>query len=172
MFRNHTVMRFLAGWLALMPLATLAGGPSMLTPTQTPAKYTTCPLIKDIRKQPDTQTWSNNTGEFRNFDKSFANALKTFVGAQWNGATVGQIICVYLPKNKNVFPVMLTFKTLVYQPQGKKWGKPSQGIINCVSHQQTDCPFRVRTEPKVGNIYDIARELRKTAPPSDTTPGY
>lgn len=128
-----------------------------------------CPQIKHINKDPVTLTW-NAAGGWKSFDQSFAVKLKTFLGAQWSGARVGQIICLYQGANPSTFPVQLVFHTLTYSPQGGEWSKNLGGYKNCKSPTrgvtQTDCPFKMRLKPKRSNIIKEAESLKNTPPPT------
>ncbi len=140
------------------------------TPTQTTKKVKAifyCPAIKDIKKNPKILTWSADGGNYKSYDMSFATGLEKFMGAQWVGANVGQITCVYSAKPKMSFPVMLIFHTLTHQPSGGSWGKNLGGYLNCNSFKRKTCPFKMVLKPKAENIYKEAEKLKSNAPDSE-----
>ncbi|MCH9769982.1 MAG: T4SS-associated protein EirA [Gammaproteobacteria bacterium] len=118
-----------------------------------------CPATTTLRANPKTHTWHVKK-DWKSYDISFVKHVKTFYGAQWNGANVGQIICVYHGENPNSFPIQLVFHTLVLDPNSGKWSKNLGGYKNCVSHKLKDCPFKLHLRPGNKNIYDIMNSIR------------
>jgi len=130
-----------------------------------------CPPISKIIKNPSKQTWTTKNGNYKSYDMSFALSLRHFVGAQWVGANVGQITCVYKTNPKTAFPVMLIFHTLTYQPSGGSWSKNLGGYLNCSASMQEDCPYKMVLKPKHKNLYKEAEKLKldntKLQPPTE-----
>ena len=120
-----------------------------------------CPTIKDLKKStdPNKLTWSAPNG-WKSFEASFVNKIGTFLGAQWVGANVGQMTCIYHGVVKTSFPVLLIYKTLTLAPKGDKWSKDLGGYQNCKSSQQKDCPFQIRLRPKQNDIYEEVEKLK------------
>ena len=157
---------------------------STTTTTQTPkSPDILCPDISDIKKNPREGNWIAETdqGTWKSFHLSFATNLTQFVGAQWVGANLGQVTCVYdseqrftsngQPIVRPILPVLLIFQTLAFLPDTGKWENPKgkQGVRNCVSLQQSDCPFKENPKPKQGNIFQEAESL-KPFPTDQTSP--
>ena len=115
-------------------------------------------------------TWKDKLG-FKSYNQSFANALKFFIGAQWTGANVGQITCIYKGDDENTFPVLLIYHTLALEPKGANWGSNMGGYRNCAAKQQKNCPFIIRLKPKQQDIYQEAEKL-KSGDTNDTEPGF
>jgi hypothetical protein len=133
----------------------------------------TCPPIKDIKKDTDTMTWKDSENRFKSYNKSFANTLKSFLGAQWAGTNVGQVTCVYKGKEVGTFPILLIFNTLALSPQGGQWSNDKEGLSNCASNDPNDCPFKTRVEPKTEDIYKEAEQLKSgDTNAMDSEPGY
>lgn len=123
-----------------------------------------CPPPDAIKKDPTKLTWHANRNTFRSYDISFSTSVARFTGAQWNGANVGQITCIYEMLPKPSFPLLLIFHTLTDNPKGGAWGKNLGGYKNCNSLDRKKCAFNVRLKPKAGNIYQEAESLKSTAP--------
>lgn len=139
-----------------------------------------CPLITEITKDPTVGDWKAQThiGAWKSRHLSFANKITGFTGAQWNGANVGQITCIYSAEQiyndnnqrgvQQSFPVLLQYGTLTYVPAGGKWHRRKQGRYNCrarsaadLPFDQSSCPFHVRMQKASGDIYQEAEELKK-----------
>lgn len=127
---------------------------------QTPLiKTVICPPISALKKDPVKQTWSA-PGGFKSYDLSFVTSITDFLGAQWRGATVGQLTCVYKGLPKNSFNVLLAYHTLGYEPSGGRWGANLGGYRNCISRKQKHCLFNVAVKSKTGNIYQDIENLK------------
>lgn len=128
----------------------------------------TCPPVEKVFPSAEHH-WGTADGRFRSLSTSHASALAAFRVAQWQGVSVGHVICVYEPKGQHknfFFPVELYFNDLVYEPlQFKHWQAQSKAhqTYHCVSHHVSDCPFVVRPKPADTDIYKAALELRKNA---------
>lgn len=141
--------------------------------TQAAIKYTTCPPISKIYKSNENH-WGTQDANFRSHTLSFASHLESFLGAQWQGATLGHIICLYKPKDDehkgSVFPVVLTYNKLVYEPVNQpNWqtNNPKSGeLYNCISKHVSDCRFVVRPTTGDVDIYQEAMQLRQEANPN------
>lgn len=128
-----------------------------------PPGYMTCPKISEIHKNPKKRTWGNKHG-WKSYDASFSEHIDSFLGAQWQGVRVGNVVCLYKPKEGLTFPIVLHYSRLTYEPAGKGWGKNLGGYVNCKSHHQKDCLFKPEPKPKSANIYDEAGSLKGQAP--------
>ncbi|OGT42126.1 MAG: hypothetical protein A3F13_04115 [Gammaproteobacteria bacterium RIFCSPHIGHO2_12_FULL_40_19] len=147
-----------------------------------------CPHKNDIQKNPVKGNWIAHTkaGDWKSYDMSFATNLTQFVGAQWSGANVGQLTCVYhseqqfkmqgKPAVQPTLPVLLIFHTLTFQPAKGKWKHAARGIYNCYSTKQSDCPFKMNIKSSVGNVYQEAAALKydntDKADPLQQPPSY
>ncbi len=126
-----------------------------------------CPAISSIKKNLSERTWSA-PGGWKSYDMSFMTHITSFTGAQWNGATVGQITCVYQGIPKTAFPVLLVYHTLALEPSPGQWtkkiksvwGKNQGGYRNCFSKSQLNCPFKVRLKSQQDNIYQGLENLK------------
>lgn len=135
-----------------------------------------CPPPTALKKHPVKMNWTAYGGIWKSYHSSFVNKVDKFLGAQWNGATVGQITCVYQGEPQESFPVLLVFHILSQEPHTGKWkliikGKATQeitskwsknlgGIRNCVASDPKKCPFQVLQKPKQGDIYQEAEQLK------------
>lgn len=119
----------------------------------------TCPAIKMISKNPSTRTWSA-PGGWKSHETSFVNTIKSFLGAQWNGANVGQVTCVYQGKTRQTFPILLVYNTLSFEPHGHSWSKNLGGIRNCKAKDIKACPFQVQLKPKKENFYQQLEQMK------------
>lgn len=125
-----------------------------------PPNLALCPPIKSLSKNDKTNTWSAEQGQWKSYELSFVDKIKNFVGAQWTGANVGQVTCVYRGASSSAFPILLVFHTLTYVPKDGKWSKDLGGYRNCKSLQRKECPFLIRIKSKSENVIDEAKSLR------------
>lgn len=135
--------------------------------------YIQCPKIKDAQKNPKKGNWIAKTtkGYWKSYDMSFATHLTQFVGAQWSGAEMGQVTCIYNSQQKftmngqlkreHTLPVLLVFHTLTFKPMTGKWKRFSVGVYNCYSRKQSDCQYVMQIKAPPGNIYQEAEALKK-----------
>lgn len=136
--------------------------------TQTPAVTTIaknvvfCPTSNSLKKDPQTKTWSAQQGLWKSYEISFVDKVGQFLGAQWAGANVGQLTCIYQGNNKNTFPILLIYHTIVYAPSSGRWSPNLGGYANCKSELQQDCPFRTRLQ---SSNEDVNQQLDQMAPP-------
>lgn len=125
-----------------------------------PKTYTNyCPNPDQLVANPKKMTWSAKGG-FRSFDQSFAVKLTKFLGAQWEGVNVGQIICLYHGPDPQTFPVQVLFDVLAITPTAGRWVAKKGHYSNCVSDNPQDCPFWVRIKPKPENIEKVVEGLK------------
>src|SRR3989338_8834407 len=99
-----------------------------------------CPPASALHKNPKTLMWSAKGG-WKSYQKSLAEHIDGFVGAQWQGVAVGQVSCIYKPANSYAFQISLFFNTITLEPSGNLWTKNLGGYRNCVSANLADCPF-------------------------------
>lgn len=132
--------------LAFIAFPILAIGQTSMT------KTVYCPPVSALTKDPLKQRWSA-PGGFKSYDLSFVTSITGFLGAQWRGATIGQVTCVYKGLPKNSFNVLLAFRTLSLEPTTLAWGKNLGGYRNCLSRKRKSCPFEVRVQAPKGNLY-------------------
>ncbi len=130
-----------------------------------------CPPVGSLIKNNDTKTWASPDAGFRSFGTSFANKLSTFAGVLWQGATLGQVACRYQPNDTTLFPELLIYNQLVYQPTQAPWQVDRQKNYYCVSSDPTACPFIIRPQQKKVDVYKEALHLRDEANPYDD-PGF
>lgn len=147
-----------------------------------------CPDIGETKKNtdPQKQNWTAQTkeGKWKSYDTSFATQLTQFLGAQWSGANLGQLTCVYKSEQQfelqgqsitqQTIPVLLIYHSLTFKPTGGAWKRTGLGLYNCYSRQQKDCQFIINVEPPVGNVLQQAESFKELnvktqplLPPSD-----
>jgi hypothetical protein len=87
-------------------------------------------------------------GGWVSHDRSLTKNIQSFLGAQWQGVKLGQVICVYGGTSDQDFNVNLhqTTDLLVPQPHGRNWPNTNKNIINCQAKEQQvlhpkDCAF-------------------------------
>lgn len=112
-----------------------------------------CPSIKDLRKNGVYWIAGNN---WRSYSESFSNKISSFLGAQWIGVQVGKIICLYTSDDKNFdFPISLEQirSSIILEPEGGYWSTLIDDHKICHSANVFDCPFYVKKEEKIEDIY-------------------
>ncbi len=121
-----------------------------------------CPDISELVKDPKTLYWGTAQQHWRSYSMSFADKITHFLGAQWTGASVGTIFCLYKGEGMT-FIVKLQFDTLVIPPSGGKWSKDLGQFKNCRSLEteitQQDCPFFPLKKPESKTLYEQLDEL-------------
>lgn len=127
--------------------------------TTQPKNQFCCPPISTLTKSSTDNTWSA-TSRWVSHDISFVNTIAFFLGAQWQGANVGQVTCIYHGQDENSFPVLLTFNTLTYEPTVPKWGNNQGGYRNCVSNNTAGCPFQLRLAPANNSVEQEAESIK------------
>ncbi len=133
---------------------------SLMTP-EGPVKLATihCPTAHTLVYNSEKMTWSA-PGDFNGFNTSFTKEIKAFTGAQWTGAGLGQIFCVYSGPDKLALPIVLAHNVISLEPtpqEGIAWGEKQGGHYNCISSDHTQCPFQVRLkkpEQTIGDEFD------------------
>jgi hypothetical protein len=139
-----------------------------LAPNSENLEIAHCPNISQIRYDPNTKRWG--VGNWLGSEVSFEKKLIAFRGAQWVGANVGTIICVYKGESKVGFPVTLQNSTLVPMPKGSNWGKYQRGRKNCPPYvtespiSVQDCSFYVPKDAPEEDVYEVIRSLKKRKP--------
>lgn len=121
-----------------------------------------CPdisALKKIKEGKRENTWFANGG-WQSNDISFADQVKQFVGAQWKGSNLGNLVCVYETLQLGVqrsitFPILLRYHVLVFLPTKNEgqWERSSDAsnmdsVMNCHSKNPEDCQFLSSAEEK------------------------
>ncbi|MDP1574538.1 MAG: T4SS-associated protein EirA [Coxiellaceae bacterium] len=134
----------------------------------------TCPHISEIKKNLTKGNWTATTkyGFWESYHRACSNDLTKFVGAQWVGANLGQVTCIYKADvqfdmgnqliTQPSFPVLLVYHALAHQPKGIHWKHMQHGVYNCDSQNQDDCAFAVNLEKQSGNIFEEAESLKSS----------
>lgn len=113
-----------------------------------------CPPLDALVLNPQTQVWSSRNG-WKSASTSFLRTLDSFVGAQWIGVGIGQVICVYTKTDRSTFPVTLQRSNLVPAPKvGGLWSADKGGYMECKSNDVYQCPFFVQVPKKQENVYE------------------
>lgn len=117
-----------------------------------------CPEVEKVMHDPKTNLWG--VGDWVSDEASFENKVVSFQGAQWVGANLGTVICVYKSDSPTSFPITIQNTTLAPAPTSSNWGKYENGRKNCPPYPSeeavdvNDCPFyfpKKQTTPE--NIY-------------------
>jgi len=122
-----------------------------------------CPMPQELEKEPVKKTWSAQRLQWRSYEISFVDKVTKFLGAQWVGANVGQLTCVYSGDDPKEFPILLIFSTLVYSPETDKWSKDLGGFRNCKTDDPQHCPFKPRMQNRPEDI-NLQLEQLKNLP--------
>lgn len=144
-----------------------------------------CPPIKYLTKGADSIWRSKAEGGWKSYSQSFADKISRFVGAQWQGIGIGNIVCTYQTSSGGTFPVQITYSVLVKNPVLTKektepyinvpnnWAKVSytnsdgkQTIMNCKSDGDTEnCPFLPGVIRKSVNVNQALTNAKKNYHP-------
>lgn len=112
-----------------------------------------CPKVDTLAQNIGDKTWYA-PGGWRSLNPSFFRSVERFLGAQWVGVTVGNVICSYAKADKPEFPLHLQRDTIVASPTGGSWTEDKGGYKNCNTNDVTLCPFSVVMPTKPKNIYE------------------
>lgn len=134
-------------------------------PPQTSPTMRTCPPPHSLSQDHSTQYWSAENQHWRTHTMSFAKQIKRFIGAQWNGSTIGTMYCLYQGPEMT-FPIKLEYDTMVSSPSGGKWSKDLGHFKNCISNDINDCLFLAPPKEKKANLYEELDHI-KTQPPTE-----
>ena len=124
-----------------------------------------CPAASDLTFNSTKRLWSAKP-YFKSYNTSFSKTVTQFNGAQWSGAGVGQIFCVYKGDNSMDFPILLAFNTIVAEPNKdaakNRWTDNLKGHRNCISQETDQCTFLVKKPSQQTTIGDTLNDLTPT----------
>ena len=120
--------------------------------------HLTCPAAKDLKLNTKTKTWTA-LGGWKTYTPSFGTQIQSFLGAQWNGVQLGQVICIYRAKDAFTFPIKLFFNHQVIAPDHGKWKKVKSNVINCYGNRKL-CAFSPLLSPKSSDPLQEALDLK------------
>ena len=124
-----------------------------------------CPPAAALVLNQRTHMWSA-VGGWKSYQQSFVQQVEEFLGAQWSGINVGEVLCIYRGKDEHTFPVTLAFSHLTNQPTGHSWSKDLGGYRKCQPTQggelasRHSCAFYVRVAVKIKDPYTWAEHLK------------
>ena len=122
-----------------------------------------CPQPHELIKATDS-TWTTKSN-WRSFNPSFVEELTVFIGAQWQGEKIGQLLCRYSNQSNVNFPVTIQAPFLSKTPAGNGWKNDyvNFNTKNCYAVKVEDCPV-VGLQKKQLNIdtEDNLRDFLKT----------
>jgi len=149
-----------------VPKATEGGGSSREgMPVETPPhsgfsppnaglKEDICPPVESLVRDEATQQWSG-PGGWKTTSPSFLRTVDRFVGAQWVGVSIGEVICIYIKTTRSSFPVMLKRGKLVPAPvSGGLWSDDKGGYMECKANDVQYCAFWIQVPKKEKNVYE------------------
>ena len=126
-----------------------------------------CPAVDQLKLDKEKNRWKADGG-WKSYQPSFGHKVSNFIGAQWNGVQLGNVICIYQAKDKYTFAIQLMYNKVVVQPEGRNWNQVKSNIFNCYSTQQKDCAFSPLIAPRKQNTLKEAQDLKYK--PSDKVP--
>jgi len=145
------------GNLPLLPQADLskeAAAQGRFSSPNTQLVSDLCPPVESLVKDPHTQGWSAPHG-WKTTSPSFLRSVDSFMGAQWVGISIGEVICVYTKSGRSTFPVTLQRGKLVPAPMGGgAWSEDKGGFMECKSTDLKQCPFFTQIPKKAQNVYE------------------
>ena len=121
-----------------------------------------CPSVDDLTLK--NTTWTG-PGKWKSYQISFITTVDKFLGAQWHGINIGQLVCLYGSDDMNDFPVQLVLPTLAMLPTYPVWTAPDQSnTANCISknNDTCDCPIQIFYEKiRPSTAQDVVNEMKK-----------
>ncbi len=111
-----------------------------------------CPPVEDLY-QNDDLTWSA-PGGWKGSNPSFMHSVQHFVGAQWIGVNVGEVLCQYAKEGRPDFPVTLQKQIVTMSPTGGKWTEDKGGYKDCKSNKIIDCGFEEQVQHESETLYE------------------
>lgn len=126
------------------------------------SKY--CPHPSQLAKNAQSQ-WHGPDG-WKSDRMSFVDQIKTFAGAQWQGADLGEVVCLYQGE-QGTFPIDLhRSEDLVLRPDGQTyWMLDKSGArFYCSVADVNKCPIIfqkdvIKSMP-AKNIYDTLKNIK------------
>ena len=156
--------------VVMLPVAALADG----VQPQTVSKLDLiCPSASSLIKHPKTRTWSaSGAGNWKSYSMSLATSINRFIGAQWSGVKVGQLVCLYNSLPSGAFPIQLYFGSLVKQPTPHPLAENSAVVnswvatkktnyLNCYSATRTMCAFEPVRKAKQESTEAVLEGFKK-----------
>lgn len=139
------------------PMEGIPGGASHqsgFSPPNAGLEQDVCPPVGSLVRDETTQQWSG-PGGWKTTSPSFLRSVDTFVGAQWVGVSIGEVICIYIKTTRSSFPVMLKRGKLVPAPvSGGLWSEDKGGYMECKANDVHHCPFWIQAPKKEKNVYE------------------
>ena len=111
-----------------------------------------CPAVEELYRN-DNQTWSA-PGGWKSSNPSFMHSLEQFVGAQWVGVNVGDVLCIYAKNGRPDFPVTLQKQIITISPTGGQWSVDQGGYKDCKSNDVEQCAFEEQIQHSTGTLYE------------------
>lgn len=114
-----------------------------------------CPPSTSLSHNND-MTWTA-PGGWKNSSLSFLKNIQTFIGAQWIGVTLGEVLCLYIKEGRGAFPLTLQREILAVSPTGGNWSGDKGGYKDCKSNDVVQCPFFIKVPAppqKPSEIYE------------------
>ncbi len=137
---NKTTIGLLSVISFASAMANEAGSePQSLANINTKLAQELCPPVESMTQNADN-TWSA-PGGWKSNSPSFLKSITSFVGAQWIGVNLGEIICIYSKGGKNRFPVNLQRPQLTVSPTGGGWTADKGGYKDCNAVDPKQCRF-------------------------------
>lgn len=121
-------------------------------PANTELQQQLCPAVTELKQNADL-LWTAPDG-WKSSSPSFLKTVKQFIGAQWFGVNLGEIVCIYIKGGKGDFPVHLHRPVLVASPTGGNWGQEKDGYKDCKSNDPQQCPFTIQKPYEIDNVYE------------------
>ena len=118
-----------------------------------------CPAMDQLKLNTQSKIWTS-PGGWKAYEKSFGTKIKRFVGAQWIGVKLGQIICIYQPVGSFTFPVFVYYNKQVIQPSTNAWVKVEKNRFNCALNDLKMCIFSPLQSQKQIDPDDIASQIK------------
>jgi hypothetical protein len=113
----------------------------------------TCPRLESLVQ--DSQMKWGAPGGWKSSDPSFVRSLTQFIGAQWSGVNVGEVLCLYIKSGRSDFPVTLRKQIIVLSPTGGGWSADKGGYKDCTSTDIRECAFEIPQNTKTRrSIYE------------------
>ena len=111
-----------------------------------------CPAVEDLYQNND-MTWSA-PGGWKGSNPSFMHSVQQFVGAQWIGVNVGDVLCLYAKAGRTDFPITLQKQIVTISPTGGSWSADQGGHKDCKSNDINHCGFEEQIQHGTENLYE------------------
>lgn len=115
-----------------------------------------CPQPGELVKNNIDLKWTTKDNKWTSYTPSAAIKILGFLGAQWVGIKVGEVICLYQTDEAAAFTLELQQVKVqsILEPKGAGWSSAIGNRRICKSVNVADCRYLIEPPKDTSNVYD------------------